>query len=103
VYNVHKGKIAMPKRSLKSATLTARVAPKLERWLKNYARIRGQTKSKAIEDILSRHLDYDNWAAQGIREAIASADRGELIPHDEAVRIIQRNIAKRKRERRRAA
>jgi predicted transcriptional regulator len=93
----------MPKRVLKSATVTARMAPTLEKKLENYANSRGQTKSKAVEGILEQYLDYDNWAIQGIRKAIVSADRGELIPHDEAVRRIQATIAKRKRERRKAA
>lgn len=93
----------MPKGTLKSATVTARVAPKLEKRLLSYARLRGQTKSKAVEGILEQYLDYDSWAIKGIREAIASSDRGESVPHEEAVRQIRAYIAKRKRERRKAA
>ncbi len=104
VYNVYNlSEKPLPKRILKTATVTARLAPKLEKQLLSYAELRGQTKSKAVEGILERYLDYENWASKGIREAIAAADRGELIPHDEAVRQIRADIARRKRERRKAA
>ncbi|MEI9992277.1 MAG: hypothetical protein WDM86_19845 [Rhizomicrobium sp.] len=93
----------MAKRTLKSATVTARIAPKLEKKLETYARFHEQSKSKAVEGILKEYLDYDGWAVQGIREAIASSDRGESVSHDEALRQIRAHIAKRKRERRRAA
>ncbi|HXC55002.1 MAG TPA: hypothetical protein VNU97_06885 [Rhizomicrobium sp.] len=93
----------MRKRPLKSATVTARVAPKLEKKLETYARFYGQTKSKAVEGILEQYLDYDSWVLRGVREAIASTDRGESIPHEEALRRIRADIARRKRERRRAA
>lgn len=104
MYNVYNREDdTLPKRILKSATVTARVAPKLEKQLLSYARLRGQTKSKAVEGILEQYLEYESWASKGIREAIASADRGELVPHDEAIRQIRADIARRKRERRKAA
>lgn len=93
----------MAKRITKSATVTARIAPPLEKRLQNYARAFRKTKSKAVESILEQFLDYDNWVIREVREGIASADRGELVPHDEAVRQIRAHIAKRKRERRKAA
>jgi predicted transcriptional regulator len=93
----------MPKRILKSATVTARMAPALEKKLENFARARGQTKSKAVEGILEEYLDYDNWVARGIRQAVTSSERGLSVPHDEALRRIRADIAARKRERRKAA
>ena len=63
----------------------------------------GQTKSKAVEGILEDYLDYDDWVVRGVREAIASSERGESVSHAEAMRRIRADIAARRRARRKAA
>ncbi len=94
----------MARQTTKSATVTARIAPKLEKKLESYARIYGQTKSKAVEGILEQYLDYNNWVIQEVRKGIESADRGELVPHEEVFRKIrEKSAALRKALRTRAA
>jgi len=93
----------MVKRTTKSVTITARINPALSKKLTGYAKIAGHTKSRAVEDLLSRHLDYETYFIKAVREGIAAADRGELVSHEEAKRQIRQHIAKRKRERRKAA
>lgn len=93
----------MAKKITRTATITARISPGLNRKLDGYAKMTGNTKSRAIERLLQEHIDYETWFVKEVRKGIASADRGELIPHDEAMRRIKEHIAQRKREKRKAA
>jgi len=95
--------VSMAKRVNKSVVVTARISPTLSKKLDGYAKITGNTKSRAVEKLLQHHIDYETWFIKEVRKGIASADRGELIPHDEAMRQIREHIAKRKREKRKAA
>jgi predicted transcriptional regulator len=63
----------------------------------------GNTKSRAIERLLQQHIDYETWFIKEVRKGIASADRGELLPHKEALRRIKEHVDQRKREKRKAA
>ena len=93
----------MTKRTTKSATVTARISPSLEKKLASYARIYRQTKSKVVEDVLTQYLDYENWFRGEVRRGIESADRGELVPHDEVFRKIREKSAARRRAQRKKA
>jgi predicted transcriptional regulator len=91
----------MSKRITKSVTITARVSPALGKKLSGYARLTDRTTSAVVERILAEHVDYETWFVKEVRKGIESANRGSLIPHEEAMRRIHDYIAKRKRERRR--
>lgn len=93
----------MTKRPAKSATITARIAPSLEKRLEAYASAYRTTKSSAVEAILEQYLDHGNWVKREVRKGIEAADRGEVVSHEEAVRYLRAHVAKRKRDRRRAA
>jgi predicted transcriptional regulator len=93
----------MAKKITKTATVTARISPSLNRKLDGYAKMTGNTKSRAIERLLQQHIDYETWFIKEVRKGIASADRGELVPHEEAMRRIKEHVGQRKRERRKAA
>jgi predicted transcriptional regulator len=94
---------SLAKRPTKSIVLTARISPTLSKKLDSFAKITGNTKSRAVEKLLQQHVDYETWFIKEVRKGIAAADRGELIPHDEAMRQIYEHIARRKREKRKAA
>jgi predicted transcriptional regulator len=87
----------------KSVIVTARIKPALNKKLDRYAKIIGHTKSHAVEKLLAQHIDYETWFIKEVQKGIDSANRGELVPHEEAVRQIRAHIAKRKREKRKAA
>ena len=88
----------MTKRSTKSATVTARIGTRLEKKLESYARAFRQTRSGAIEQILTQFLDHNNWVIREVRKGIEAADRGELVSHADAVRYLRSHAAKRKRD-----
>jgi len=87
----------------KSVTITARVKPALAKKLEAYAKAAKRTRSWVLEDILDRHLDSEIAFLRFVQEGIDAADSGESVPHEEAVRQIRTYIARRKRERRKAA
>jgi predicted transcriptional regulator len=93
----------MAKKIARTATITARISPSLNKKLDGYARITGNTKSRAIERLLQEHIDYETWFIKEVRKGIASADSGELVSHESAVRRIHEHVARRKREKHRAA
>jgi predicted transcriptional regulator len=86
----------MSKSTKKSVTVTARIPPSLAKKLDKYAKVTGHTKSWAVESLLARHVDYETWFIEQVREGIASADRGELIPTEEVFRKIREKSAKRR-------
>jgi predicted transcriptional regulator len=93
----------MAKRILKSATVTARINAKLDRKLDKYAKVSGRTKSRAVEDILARYVDYETYVFEAVQEGIAAANRGELVPHEEVFRKIREKSAARRRALRKKA
>lgn len=48
---------------------------------------------QVAQDLLANQLDYDRWFRAAVQEGIASADRGELIDHDEVFDDLRRRIA----------
>jgi predicted transcriptional regulator len=93
----------MAKVAAKSVTITARIPAALAKKLEAFARATKRSRSWLVEDILDRYVDQEIAFVKFIQEGIDSADRGESVPHEEAVRQIQAHIARRKRERRKAA
>lgn len=93
----------MPQPAKKSVIVTARLAPSLSKKLEKYARAAGHTKSWAVEDLIARHVDYETWYIEQVREGLAAAHRGDLLRHEEAKRRIRTHASGRKRTRREAA
>jgi predicted transcriptional regulator len=93
----------MAKRVTKPATVTARISARLNKKLDTYAKVSGYTKSRAVEDILARYVDYETYVFKAVQEGIASADRGEFVPHEEVFRKIREKSAARRRALRKKA
>jgi predicted transcriptional regulator len=47
-----------------------------------------------------RNTGYEAWFAAAVREGIAAADRGELVPHDQVMQDVRARIAKASKDRR---
>jgi predicted transcriptional regulator len=87
----------------KSVTITTRVPASLAKKLGLYAKAARRTRSWVVGDILDRYVDGEIAFVKAVQEGVDAADRGETIPHDEAMRRLDAYIAKRKRERQKAA
>ncbi len=53
-----------------------------------------RSRSWVINQAIEQYLDHEEWFAEAVREGVAAADRGELVPHDEAVAAARERIAK---------
>jgi predicted transcriptional regulator len=87
----------------KSVTITARITPALNKKITAYAKAAKRSKAWVIEDILDRYVDGEMEIVEAINVGIKQLDEGKGIPHEEAMRQVHDYIAKRKREKRKAA
>ncbi|MBS0278519.1 MAG: ribbon-helix-helix protein, CopG family [Proteobacteria bacterium] len=87
----------MTKRIMKSNLITARVGNPLAKKLDYYAKIADRTRSWVIEDILKRYVDQEIAVVEAVNQGIASAERGELIPHEEVFRKLRIKSAERRK------
>ena len=53
-----------------------------------------RSRSWAINQAIEQYLDHEEWFTEAVREGVAAADRGELVPHHEAVAAARELIAK---------
>lgn len=91
----------MTKRAPKSVTITAKVGSKLDKKLVRYSKLTSRTKSSVVERILADHIDYELWFIKEVQKGIDQLDRGEGIPHEQAMKEIRGYIASEKQKRRR--
>jgi predicted transcriptional regulator len=87
----------------KSVTITARIPAALAKKLEAYAKAAQRSRSWVVEDILDRYVDGEMAIVEAVNEGIRELDAGLGIPHEEAMRQLNAYIAKRKREKRKAA
>jgi len=66
---------------MSSATFTVRVETGVKKRLEKLAKHTGRSRSFLAAEAISEYLDVNEWQVAGIKRAIESADRGELITH----------------------
>jgi predicted transcriptional regulator len=93
----------MTKKKIGSATITARIPASLATRLEAYAKAAKRTRSWVVQDILDRYVDDEIAFVEAVNEGIASAERGELVPHDEVFRKLKEMSAERRKALRRKA
>ena len=79
----------------KSAHLSLRVRPALTRRIDALAGALDRPKSWVLERAIESYLDTQSWQIRAIKEGVAAADRGELIP-DEAIQAWIQSLGARK-------
>jgi len=70
--------------------MTITLPPDLQAQLERLAADRGSTVEAVAQQALEQHLAYEAWFAQQVAEGIASADRGELVSHEDVRALIDR-------------
>jgi RHH-type transcriptional regulator, rel operon repressor / antitoxin RelB len=66
-----------------STTFTVRVEPDVKKRLEKLAKSTGRTRSFLATEALNEYLDANEWQVAGVKQAIASLDRGEGVSHME--------------------
>jgi RHH-type transcriptional regulator, rel operon repressor / antitoxin RelB len=68
---------------MSSTTFTVRVESEVKKRLEKLAKSTGRSRSFLAAEALNQYLDVNEWQVAGVKEAIASLDRGEGVPHEE--------------------
>jgi len=66
---------------MRSATFTVRVDAVAKKRLEKLAKNTGRSRSFLAAEAINEYLDINEWQVAGIKQAIASFDRGEGAPH----------------------
>lgn len=72
----------------KGALVSLRIEEDLADRLSRLAIATGRTKSFVAAKAIQDYLALQEWQVQAIREGIEAADRGELVDHEEAVKLL---------------
>lgn len=64
-----------------STTFTVRVETDVKKRLEKLADSTGRSRSYLAAEALNAYLDVNEWQIAGIKQAVASLDRGEGVPH----------------------
>jgi predicted transcriptional regulator len=68
-----------------SASISIRLKPSVKQEISHVAQRMDRTNSWVIEQAINDYLAVQAWQIKAIEAGIASADRGELTPHEEVV------------------
>jgi len=66
-----------------TTTFTVRVEADVKERLERLAKSTGRSRSYLAAEAIAEYVDVNEWQVSGIRQAIASLDRGEVVSHDE--------------------
>jgi predicted transcriptional regulator len=66
------------------------LAPNTEEQLKQLAARQGKDAAQVVEEAVSNMLERQGRFIEGVERGIASANRGDLVDHDEVVNRIDR-------------
>jgi RHH-type rel operon transcriptional repressor/antitoxin RelB len=66
-----------------STTFSVRVEQDVKKRLQRLAKSTGRTRSFLAAEALNEYLDANEWQVSGVKQAIASLDRGEGVSHKE--------------------
>jgi len=65
-----------------STTFTVRVDPAVKKRLEELARSTGRSRSYLAAEAIGKYLDVNEWQVAGIKQAIASLEKGDAIAHE---------------------
>ena len=65
-----------------STSLTVRIDLTVKKRLEKLARRTGRSRSFLAAEAINVYLDVNEWQTAGIKQAIASLDRGKGVPHE---------------------
>src|SRR5690606_13976954 len=68
-------------RQMSSTTVTVRVDPMVKKRLERLAKNTGRSRSYLAAEAIGEYLDVNEWQVAGIKQAIASMDRGDVVTH----------------------
>ncbi len=70
--------------------MEVRFDPDLQAKLTRLATEQGRDTEALVVEAVKRMVNYDEWFLQEVETGIATADRGELIDHEDVKKLIDR-------------
>ena len=66
--------------------------PEFETKLKRIASETGCAAAQVVEDLIRKHLDYEEWFRSEVQKGIDELDRGEFVSDEDVQRRIERTL-----------
>jgi predicted transcriptional regulator len=70
-------------------SMEVNLAPELQAKLTRLAADRGSDPGALVQEAIERMVDYDEWFVRELEKGVASADRDELIDHEDIGKLIE--------------
>ena len=68
---------------MRSTTLTVRIDADAKERLEKLAKSTGRSRSFLAVEAINQYLEVNEWQVAGIKQVIASLDRGEGVAHEQ--------------------
>ncbi len=79
----------------KTTVFSVRVPLAIKEKLESIAEAMDRPRSWVVNDALEQYIAEQAWQIEAIKEGIAAADRGEVVPHEDVVAKWERKLADR--------
>ncbi|MGI9304985.1 MAG: CopG family ribbon-helix-helix protein [Gammaproteobacteria bacterium] len=56
------------------------------------AKTMSRSRAWVIKEAIDRLLDYEEWYADSVQQAIGAAERGDTVPHEHVMEDVRRRI-----------
>ena len=73
--------------------------PDMQAKLARLAAEQGVNTEALVEEAIARFVDYDEWFIREVEKGLASADRGELLTHEDVSARLEKLIAEKQAHR----
>ena len=73
--------------------------PDMQAKLARLAAEQGRNTEALVQEAIARFVDYDEWFIREVEKGMASADRGELLTHEDVGARLERLIAEKQAHR----
>lgn len=75
------------------------LSPEVQAKLNRLAAAQGRDTEALAQEAIARFVDHDEWFIREVEKGLASADRGELLTHEEVGERLERLIAEKQSNR----
>jgi len=73
--------------------------PDMEAKLARLAAEQGRNTEALVQEAIARFVDYDEWFIREVEKCLASADRGELLTHEDVGAWLEKLIVEKQAHR----
>jgi predicted transcriptional regulator len=73
--------------------------PEMQAKLARLAAEQGRKTEALVQEAIARFVDYDEWFIRKVEKGLASADRGELLTHEDVGARLAKLIAEKQAHR----